>query len=113
MRNSGPALTPSMIKLLLLSTLHGPVSNFTHMDGLWQDLDLEILVSPKEIALPRVSGASLGPLSSPGHVPKEPTVAVVLALVGARSGQRPPPCCLQPEFFYESVFSVVEHRQRL
>ena len=35
-----------MIKLLLLGTLRGPVSNFTHMSGLWQDLDLEILAGP-------------------------------------------------------------------
>lgn len=92
-----------MIKLLLLGTLRRPVSNFTHMSGLWQDLDLEILAGPKEIALPRANGASLGPPSLPGHVPRQPTVAVVLALVGARAGQKSPPWCLQLEFFYDCV----------
>jgi len=80
-----------MIKLSLLGTLHESVSSFTHMTSLWQNLDLEILADPKEIALSRASGASLGPQSSPGHVPKQPAVAVVLALVGAGSDWRTHP----------------------
>lgn len=54
--------------------------------GLWQDLDLEILAIPKKIALPCASRVSLGPPSSPGHVPNQPTVAVSVGPGGSWAG---------------------------